>query len=121
MQESKGEASTIRDVVMAGGTPPAAAAAYIFGIVYLWTEAVVRYLMTNTTMGSWFMLYSTRTGDVVAIAVIEGVVAIILAALGYALFRKRPKVGSITIWTVILIVSAIIAPLIGEIGTPFGV
>jgi len=67
------------------------------------------------------MLYSTRTGDVVAIALTEAVVGILVAALAYALFRKRARVGSITIWTAVLVISAIIAPLIGEIGTPFGI
>jgi FtsH-binding integral membrane protein len=122
MQKTQSSAgSTMRDVVMAGGAPPAAAAAYVFGIAYLWTEAILRYLMTNTSLGTWFMLYSTRTGDVVAIAVTEGVVGILVAALAYVLMRKRARVGSITIWTAVLIVSAIIAPLIGEIGTPFGI
>jgi hypothetical protein len=36
-------------------------------------------------------------------------------------FRRRTRLGSITFWTVLLLISAIVAPLIGEIGTPIGI
>jgi hypothetical protein len=33
----------------------------------------------------------------------------------------RARVGSIWFWTILLIISAIVAPLSGEIGTPIGI
>lgn len=51
-----------------------------------------------------------------------GVVALIVFfVFGFFVFRGRPRVGSIWLWTIILMLSAIIAPLIGEIGTPVGI
>jgi uncharacterized membrane protein YeiB len=48
------------------------------------------------------------------------VVAVIGFSVVYGLFRKKERVGSIMIWTVLLVVSIIVAPWVGEIGTPFG-
>ncbi len=36
-------------------------------------------------------------------------------------FWGRARLGSIWFWTTLLIISAIAAPLIGEIGTPIGI
>jgi hypothetical protein len=36
-------------------------------------------------------------------------------------WRGRDHVGTLLMWTIVLIVSAIAAPLIGEYGTPFGI
>lgn len=46
---------------------------------------------------------------------------IVFLALGYGVFRGRTRVGSIFMWTVLLIMSAIVLPLVGEIGTAIGV
>lgn len=112
--------SSIAETVRKGGAPPKAAAGYAAGVFYLWGEAVLRYLWTNTSLGNWY-LYPFRTGDVSAIWLFSAVIGLFGFVLFYFAFRKRERVGSITIWTAILVGSAIIAPLIGEIGTPFGV
>jgi hypothetical protein len=49
---------------------------------------------------------------------ISGVTLVVFFLFGYLFFRGRQALGLITFWTVLLIVSAIVAPLIGEIGTP---
>lgn len=41
-----------------------------------------------------------------------------VSRIAYALFRGRTRVGSLYIWTAILVISTIIAPLIG---TPIGI
>jgi integral membrane sensor domain MASE1 len=112
--------SSFIETVRKGGAPPKAAAGYAAGVFYLWGEAVARYLWTNTSLGNVY-LYNARTGDVSAIWLLSVISAVIGFGLFYGLFRKRERIGSITLWTAILVVSAIIAPLIGEIGTPFGV
>lgn len=112
--------SSFVETVRKGGAPPKAAAGYAAGVAYLWGEAVLRYLWTNTSLGSWY-LYPQRTGDVSAIWLFSVVISLVGFVLVYALFRKRERVGSITFWTAMLVVSAIIAPMVGEIGTPFGI
>ena len=39
---------------------------------------------------------------------------------GYLAFRRRAIVGSIRLWTILLIISAIVAPLSGKIGRLLG-
>jgi hypothetical protein len=112
--------SSFAETVRKGGAPPKAAAGYAAGVAYLWGEALFRYLWTNTYLGSWY-LYSQRTGDVSYIWLLSVIVSILGFVLVYGLFRRRERVGSITLWTAILVVSAIIAPLVGELGTPFGI
>ncbi len=112
---------TLAEVVRKGGTGPKVAAAYAAGIAYLWTEALVRYLTTNTSLGASYLLYPQRTGDVVAIWVTSVVVSLLAFLTVWGVFRGRSRLGSIYVWTAILVVSTIIAPLVGEIGTPFGI
>jgi hypothetical protein len=45
-------------------------------------------------------------------------VAAVTGALPYVLWRHRDRVGFIADWTIILVGSAVAAPMIGEIGTP---
>ena len=117
--------SSFVETVRRGGAPPVAAAGYAFGVFYLWGEALWRYLWTNVTIGNTVFgnvyLYNARTGDVSAIWLLSVVAGFIGLFLFYFAFRKRDRVGSIALWTAILVVSAIIAPMIGELGTPFGV
>ncbi len=114
--------STLAETIRSGGATPKAAAAYAAGLAYLWVEAVVRYLGTNTNLGSWYWLYPQRTGDVSAIWFTSTVVSLVVFfVLTYGVFRGKPRVGSIKLWTILLVLSAVIAPLIGEIGTPFGI
>ena len=50
--------------------------------------------------------------------IVIGLVAYFVLA---AVWRKRTSVGTIPVWTIVLIVSAIIAPLIGEWGQSVGI
>lgn len=109
-------AETIRN----GGAPPGVAAGYAAGVFYVWGEGVLRYLWTNTSLGN-FYLYPFRTGDVSAIWLFSVAISLIGFFLVYLPFRKRERLGSITVWTIVLVVSAIVAPIFGETGTPFGI
>lgn len=103
------------------GASPMIAATYAAGIVYMWGIAVARLLATNSSLGSWFFLYPLRTGDVAAIWLSGVVPGILVFFIVFGLFRGRTRVGSLYIWTAVLVISTILAPLIGEIGTPIGI
>jgi hypothetical protein len=111
---------TLAEVVRKGGAGPKAAAAYAAGIAYMWTEAIVRYLATNTSYFP-YMVYSERTGDVVAIWLASILVSLLAFFIVWGASRGRTRVGSIALWTAILVASTIIGPLVGELGTPFGI
>jgi hypothetical protein len=102
---------------------PVIAAAYAAGIGYMWLEAAFRIAFTYSPSfnGRW-MLWNGRVGDIAAMwLTISGVSLVLFFGFGYWLFRGRTRVGTIVWWTIALIVSAIVAPLVGEIGTPIGV
>jgi hypothetical protein len=118
--KSSGSHMTMMETVKSGRAPPKIAAGYAAGVAYLWGEAILRYLWTNTSLGSWF-LYPQRTGDVAAIWFFSVVFSLVGFGAVYAISKRRTSGGSIKFWTIVLVVSAIIGPLIGEIGTPFGI
>ena len=68
------------------------------------------------------MLWKGRVGDIAAMwLTISGVAALVVFPAGYLAFRGRTRLGSITLSMVLLFLSAIIAPLSGEISTPWGI
>ncbi len=79
---------TLAEVVHKGGAGPKAAAAYAAGIAYMWTEAMVRYLATNTSYFP-YMVYSRRTGDVVAIWLTSVIVSLLVFFIRCGAFRSR--------------------------------
>ncbi len=52
---------------------------------------------------------------------ISVVALLVFVVLSRIVFRGRSQVGTLKLWTIALIVSAIVVPLIGEIGTPIGI
>lgn len=101
---------------------PQVAAAFAAGIIYMWLETLFRLLFTYTTLANTYVLWNGRVGDIAAMwLTISGVALVSFFVLGYGVFRGRTHLGSITVWTVLLIISAVAAPLIGEIGTPIGI
>lgn len=103
------------------GASPLVAAMMIGGTAYAWAEAIIRYLATNTSLGAWYVIFPARDGDIVAMWVTAIVAGLVFFAASYVIFRNKSRVGSLRMWTVILAVSLIVAPLIGEIGTPMGI
>ena len=103
-----------------GGASPVAAAAFAAGIVYMWAEMIFRYAFTHSPSfnSDYYILWNGRPGDVASmwltILLIEVIVFFVLALL----WRGRERVGSLRVWTIVLIVSAIAAPMLGELGTP---
>ncbi len=105
------------------GATPLAAAGFLAGIVYMWVEALFRLLFTfNANFDAAYVLWQGRVGDIAAMwLTMGGVAVVVFLVFGLLVFRGRPRVGSIWFWTILLLVSAIVAPLIGEIGTPIGI
>ncbi|SRR6266702_5549220 len=105
------------------GATPLAAAAFLAGIVYMWMKALFRLLFTfNANFDAMWVLWQARVGDIAAMwLTISGVSLVVFFVFGYLVFRGRARVGSIWFWTILLLISAIAAPLIGEIGTPIGI
>ena len=103
------------------GASPAAAATFAAGIVYVWMEAIFRLLFTYyPSFDERWQLWSGRVGDIAAMWL---TITVIAAAAGVGLWwlwRGREAAGRIGGWTILLIGSAIGAPMIGEIGTPLG-
>ncbi len=105
-----------------GAVSPVVAAAFAAGIVYMWGEAIFRLIFTYTSLPDTYSLWPGRAGDIAAMWLTISVVAIVLYfVLARLVFRGRTQVGTLKFWTIALIVSAIAAPLIGEIGTPIGI
>ncbi len=105
------------------GATPLAAAGFLAGIVYMWGEAAFRLLFTfNANFNALWVLWQARVGDIAAMwLTISGVSLVVFFVFGFLVFRGRARVGSIWFWTILLLISAIAAPLIGEIGTPIGI
>lgn len=110
-----------------GAAGPYAAAAFAAGIVYMWAEAVIRLVFTwvpdvPTTFNLWPGLNDGRVGDIAAMWLTMGVLAAgVFLVLGRLVWRGRVSVGTYRVWTILFIVSAIAAPIIGEIGTPISI
>ncbi len=105
------------------GAAPLVAAGFLAGIVYMWVEALFRLLFTNNAnFDAVYVLWQARVGDIAAMwLTMWGVSLVVFFVFGFLFFRGRARVGSIWFWTILLIISAIVAPLIGEIGTPIGI
>lgn len=111
-----------RNVDARTGAVPLVAAAFLAGIVYMWVEAIFRLLFTYTSLASVYVLWQARTGDIAAMWLTMSLVSVVVFfVFGYLVFRGRSQVGSVWLWTILLIISAIVAPLLGEIGTPIGI
>ena len=106
-----------------GAASPSVAAAFAAGIVYVWGEAIFRLIFTFfPDVPATYTLWSGRAGDIAAMWLTISVVAVVVfAVLSRLVWRGHDHVGSLRMWTIVLIVSAIAAPLIGEYGTPFGI
>jgi hypothetical protein len=102
---------------------PLVAAGFLAGIVYMWVEALFRLLFTNNAnIDAVWVLWQARVGDIAAMWLTMWVVSLIVFfVFGFLVFRGLARVGSIWFWKILLIISAIVAPLIGEIGTPIGI
>ena len=110
-----------------GAAGPYAAAAFAAGIVYMWAEAVIRLVFTwfpdvPASYNLWPGIAGGRVGDIAAMwltmAVLAGLVFVVLSRFTW---RGRAAVGTYRFWLILLVVSAIIAPIVGEYGTPWAI
>ncbi len=103
------------------GARPVAAAGFVAGIVYAWIEAIFRILGTKTTFASHYRLWQPRDGFITAMWLTGMAVALVVfLVLGFVIWKRREHVGTLRVWTLLFVGSAISAPLLGEIGTPAG-
>ena len=108
------------DKVAGKGASPRAAAAFAAATIYMWAEGIIRLWFAQGG-DAHLRLWSARAGDIAGMwlaMVVIGLVAFFVLA---GAWRKRSSVGTIPLWTIVLILSAIIAPLIGEWGQTIGI
>ena len=105
----------------ATGAYPAAAAAFLAGLVYLWGEAGFRLAFQYYPgFDAKWVLWNGRVGDIAAMWLTISGVAAVVGVGAWLAWRRRDRVGSLAGWMIVLIGSAIAAPMIGEIGQASG-
>ena len=102
------------------GASPKAAAAFAACTIYLWAEAIIRIWFSKGG-DAQLRLWTERAGDIAGMWLAMVVIGLVAYFVLAAVWRKRPAVGTLPVWTIVLIVSAIIAPLIGEWGQSLGI
>jgi LPXTG-motif cell wall-anchored protein len=103
------------------GAYPAAAAAFLGGLVYVWGEAAFRLLFTYFPgFNANWVLWNGRVGDIAAMWLTISGAAAVTGVSAWLIWRRRERVGSLAAWMIPLIGSAIAAPMIGEIGQASG-
>jgi hypothetical protein len=100
---------------------PVGAAAFAAGITYAWLEALWRLLFTYyPNFDANWVLWNGRVGDIAAMWLTISGIALVVGVGLYLLWRGRSRVGTVADWTVVLVGSAVAAPMIGEIGNTTG-
>jgi hypothetical protein len=102
------------------GASPKAAAAFAAGTIYMWAEGIIR-LWFSKGGDAQLRLWSQRAGDIGAMWLAMTVIGLVAYFALASAWRKRSAVGSIPMWTIVLIVSAIVAPLLGVWGQSIGI
>ena len=103
------------------GAVPAVAAAFAAGIAYVWLEAGWRLLFTYfPDFNARWVLWNGRVGDIAAMWLTISVIAVAVYLVLFVLWRRKERIGSVVDWTILLIGSAVAAPMIGEIGQATG-
>ena len=102
------------------GASPKAAAAFAAATIYMWAEAIIRIWFAKGG-DAHLRLWTQRAGDIAGMWLAMIVIGLLAYFVLAAVWRKRIAVGTIPVWTIVLIVSAIIAPLIGEWGQALGI
>lgn len=102
------------------GAAPQVAAAFAAGTIYMWAEGIIRIWFSKGG-DAQLRLWGARAGDIAGMWLAMIVIALIAYFVLAAAWRKRASVGTVTGWTIVLIVSAIIAPILGEWGQSIGI
>lgn len=86
----------------------------------MWTEMILRYAFTHSPSfnSDFYILWNGRAGDIASMWLTMLLLAIAVFVASAWLWRRRDRVGSLRVWTVVLIVSTVAAPMLGELGTP---
>jgi len=105
-----------------GATPatPKAAAAFGATIVYIWAECFLRLWFAKGG-DAVLRLWARRAGDIAGMWLAMIVVGVAAYAILAAAWKRRAAVGSLRFWTILLVASALLAPLIGEWGQTLGI
>ena len=102
------------------GASPQAAAAFAAATIAMWAECVMRIWFSKGG-DAVLRLWAARAGDIAAMAVALLAIALVAYFALAAAWGKRTAVGTIPAWTVVLVLSAIVAPLLGEWGQAIGI
>jgi len=102
------------------GASPKAAAAFAAATIYMWLECILR-LWFSKGGDAYLRLWGQRAGDIAAMWLAMIVVGLAAYFVFAAVWSKRAAVGTVRAWTVLLVVSAIVAPLLGEWGQAIGI
>ena len=103
-----------------GAASPQAAAACAAATLSLWAEAVLRIWFAHGG-DAHLRLWSQRAGDIAALWLAITVLGVAAYFVLAAAWRRRPAVGTLTAWTIVLMISAILAPCVGEWGQALGI
>ena len=102
------------------GASPGVAAAFAAATIYMWAEGVIRIWFSKGG-DAQLRLWGPRAGDIAGMWLAMVIIALAAFFVLAAMWRKRTEVGSIRLWTIVLIVSAIVAPMLGEWGQSIGI
>jgi hypothetical protein len=102
------------------GASPKVAAAFAACTIFMWAEGIIRVWFSKGG-DAVLRLWPQRAGDIAGMwlaLIIIGLVAYFVLA---AVWGKRKSVGTIPMWTTVLVISTIVAPLLGEWGQAIGI
>jgi hypothetical protein len=90
------------------GANPAVASIFAGVTAVMWAQAIIRYMAANLSIEFWNVILPEKSVDVVAIWLTSILIGLFVIAVAYLMVRKRKRVGSVRVWIVVLLVSAII-------------
>jgi hypothetical protein len=102
------------------GASPKVAAAFAACTIYMWAEGIIRIWFSKGG-DAVLRLWPQRAGDIAAMWLAMVVIGLVAYFVLAAAWSKRSSVGTIPVWTIVLVVSAIVAPSLGEWGQAIGI
>jgi hypothetical protein len=118
------EAAVVHDEARAGGrageASPQVAAAFAACALSLWVECVLRIWFSQGG-DAVLRLWAPRAGDIAGMWLAVSVAGLAAYFALAAAWRGRAAVGTLRLWTIVLVLSAIAAPLLGEWGQAIGI
>ena len=73
----------------------------------MWAQGIIRFVASGGSPEFLNLILPEKVSDVVLTWAISIIAGLAVMALAYFVFRKRKRLGSIRVWTVVLLLSAI--------------